>query len=120
MQLKKWDELPLEEVSPTLSRKLVWGKNVMVAHVYLKKGCIVPTHHHESEQVTQVFSGRLRLWVGEAGAEKEVTLTSGEVLVIPSMIPHKAEALEDTLDVDIFSPIRSDWLDGSDAYLRKK
>lgn len=120
MQLKKWDDLPWEEVSESLSRKLVWGKNMMIAHVHLKKGSVVPTHRHESEQMTQLVSGRLRFWVGEPGAQKEFVLNPGDVLVIPAMLPHKAEALEDTLDVDVFSPIRSDWLDGSDAYLRGK
>jgi quercetin dioxygenase-like cupin family protein len=119
MLLAKWDELKLEEVNPMLSRRLVWGKNVMVAYVYLKKGCIVPRHTHESEQVTQVHSGSLRLWVEEEGIEKEVTLFPGDVLVIPSMAPHRAVALEETLDVDTFSPIRHDWIQGTDDYLRR-
>ena len=119
MRLAKWDEVKLEEVNPMLSRKLVWGEKVMVAYVYLKKGCIVPRHAHESEQVTQIHSGSLRLWIEEAGIEKEVTLAPGDVLIIPSMAPHRAEALEETLDVDIFSPIRQDWIQGTDNYLRK-
>ena len=119
MQLKQWDALALEEVNPSLSRKLVWGEQVMVAYVYLKPGCIVPRHSHESEQVTQVHSGKLRLWLEEEGMEKEVTLMPGDILVIPSMVPHRAEALEETLDVDIFSPIRQDWIQGTDAYLRR-
>jgi quercetin dioxygenase-like cupin family protein len=119
MLLAKWDELKLEEVNPMLSRRLVWGENVMVAYVYLKKDCIVPRHAHESEQVTQVHSGSLRLWIEEEGIEKEVTLCPGDVLVIPPMAPHRAEALEETLDVDIFSPIRHDWIQGTDDYLRR-
>jgi quercetin dioxygenase-like cupin family protein len=102
-----------------LSRRLVWGNNVMVAYVYMKKGCIVPRHSHESEQVTQVHGGSMRLWIEEEGREKEVTLRPGDVLVIPSMAPHRAEALEETLDVDIFSPIRHDWIQGTDDYLRR-
>jgi quercetin dioxygenase-like cupin family protein len=120
MQFKKWEDVLLEEVTPLLSRRLVWGRNIMVAHVHLKKGCVVPAHQHESEQVTQVLEGCLRLWVGEGEQEKEVTVGPGDVLVIPSMVLHRAEALEDTLDVDIFSPIRTDWLTGSDLYLRRK
>jgi quercetin dioxygenase-like cupin family protein len=90
----------------------------MLAHVYLKKGCVVPRHSHENEQLTYVLDGKLRLWTGEEGAEREWTVSSGEVLVIPSNIPHRAEALEDTLDLDVFDPPRQDWLDGTDAYLR--
>ena len=120
MQITTWNDVPLEAVNSSLSRKLVWGENIMVAHVHLKKGSIVPLHHHLSEQVTQVVTGCLRLWVGDAGAEKQVDIKPGDVLVIPSMVPHRAEALEDTLDVDVFSPIRADWLDGTDSYLRKQ
>ena len=119
MLIAKWNELKVEEVSPALSRKLVWGEKVMVAYVYLKKGCIVPRHVHESEQVTQIHNGSLRLWIEENGIENEVTLSPGDVLVIPSMAPHRAEALEETLDVDIFSPIRHDWIQGTDSYLRR-
>ena len=90
----------------------------MVAHVYLKKGCVVPRHSHENEQVTHVLEGSLKLWTGEEGSEREWTIGPGEVSVIPSSLPHRAEALEDTLDVDILNPPRQDWLDGTDAYLR--
>ena len=119
MIIEKWAELKLEEVNPMLSRRLIWGEKVMVAQVYLRKGCIVPRHAHESEQVTQIHSGSLRLWFEEQGMEREVTLAPGDVLVIPSMVPHRAEALEETLDIDIFSPIRHDWIQGADTYLRR-
>jgi quercetin dioxygenase-like cupin family protein len=91
---------------------------MMLAHVYLKKGCIVPKHSHENEQLTYILEGALKFWVGEDGAE-EITVRAGEVLLIPSHVPHKAEALEETLDVDIFSPPRQDWLDKKDDYLRR-
>ena len=101
-----------------LDRRLITGDRMMLAHVYLKKGCIVPKHSHENEQFTYILEGALRFWIGDDGAE-EVVVRAGEVLHIPSNVPHRAEALEDTLDVDVFSPPRSDWLDGTDAYLRR-
>jgi len=114
----RWDEIPREHVSALLDRKLITGQRMMLAHVYLKKGCIVPMHSHENEQLTYILSGALRFWIGEDEA-KELVVAAGEVLHIPSLVPHKAEALEDTLDVDIFSPPREDWLKKTDAYLRK-
>ena len=115
----RWDDLPLEQVSALLHRKLITGDRMMLAHVYLKKGCIVPRHAHENEQLTYILEGALRFWIGEDEGETLV-VSGGEVLHIPSNVPHKAEALEDTLDVDIFSPPRQDWLDKSDEYLRGK
>ena len=113
----RWDEIPRETVSPMLDRRLITGDRMMLAHVYLKKGCIVPKHSHENEQFTYILEGALRFWIGDDGGE-EVVVRAGEVLHIPSNVPHRAEALERTLDVDIFCPPRQDWLDGSDAYLR--
>jgi quercetin dioxygenase-like cupin family protein len=115
----KWDEIPRETVSPLLDRKLITGDRMMLAHVYLKKGCIVPKHTHQNEQLTYILEGALRFWIGEDESQ-ELVVRAGEVLHIPSMVPHKAEALEDTLDVDVFSPPRADWFDGSDAYLRER
>ncbi len=113
-----WEEMPREELSETLSRRLITGERMMLAHVYLKRGCIVPRHQHDNEQLTYVLEGALHFWIGEDESE-EVTVRAGEVLHIPSMVFHKAEALEDTLDVDIFSPPRQDWIDKTDAYLRR-
>jgi len=117
-RLKSWENLPKERLNERLDRRLICGERVMLAHVYLKKGCVVPRHSHDNEQLTYVLEGCLRLWTGEEGAEREWTVGPGEVLVIPSNVPHRAEALEDTLDLDIFDPPRQDWLDGTDAYLR--
>lgn len=114
----RWDEMPKESVSPMLDRRLVTGERIMLAHVYLRKGCIVPRHQHENEQFTSILEGALRFWIGEDESE-EVVVRAGEVLHIPSNVWHKAEALEDTLDVDVFSPPRQDWLDKTDAYLRR-
>jgi quercetin dioxygenase-like cupin family protein len=115
----RWDDMPKEPLSDLLDRRLITGERMMLAHVYLKKGCIVPKHSHENEQITYILEGALHFWIGEDGAE-EVVVRAGEVLVIPSNVPHQAEALEDTLDVDIFSPPRQDWLDKTDDYLRQK
>ena len=115
----RWDDMPKERVSDLLERRLITGERMMLAHVYLDKGCIVPKHSHENEQITYILKGALHFWLGEDGQE-EVVVRAGEVLLIPSNLPHKAEALEDTLDVDIFSPPRQDWLDKTDDYLRRK
>jgi len=119
VRLFRWDQMPKEKVTDLLDRRLITGERMMLAHVYLKKGCIVPKHQHENEQLTYVLEGALRFWIGEDGKE-ELVVGAGEVLHIPSNIPHKAEALEDTLDVDVFSPPRWDWLNGTDTYLRQK
>jgi quercetin dioxygenase-like cupin family protein len=114
----RWDELPKEPLNPELSRRLISGERLMVAQVFLDKGCVVPQHAHENEQLTYIVEGGLRFWLGDDESEV-VDVMAGEVLHIPPNLPHKAEALEDTLDVDVFSPPRQDWLDGSDAYLRR-
>jgi len=115
----RWADIPKEPLSNVLERRLITGERVMLAHVYLKKGAIVPRHSHENEQITYILEGGLRFWIGEDEAEV-IDVLPGEVLHIPSHVPHKAEALEDTLDVDIFSPPRQDWLDKTDDYLRQK
>ena len=114
----RWDDIPKEKLNDRLERRLVTGERIMLAHVYLKKGCIVPKHTHENEQLTYILEGALRFWIGDDESQ-ELIVRAGEVLHIPSMVPHKAEALEDTLDVDIFDPPRQDWLNKTDAYLRK-
>ena len=114
----RWDSMRKERVSDMLERRLITGERMMLAHVYLKKGCIVPKHSHENEQLTYILEGALKFWIGEDGSE-EITVRAGEVLLIPSHVPHKAEALEETLDVDVFSPPRQDWLDKKDDYLRR-
>jgi quercetin dioxygenase-like cupin family protein len=113
----RWNDLPAEPLKGGISRRLVTGERMMIAHVYFKKGDDVPRHSHDNEQITYVLEGALQFWLGEQG-ERELTVRAGEVLVIPSGLPHRALALEDTLDVDIFNPPRQDWLAGTDAYLR--
>jgi len=118
MDVLSWDKVPVEKVTDQISRQLVTGKNEMMARILLQRASVVPTHSHESEQITFVQDGALRLWIGET--EEEVTVRSGEFIVIPPNVPHRAEALEDTVDIDFFSPIRQDWLDGTDTYFHRK
>ncbi|MBA3715459.1 MAG: cupin domain-containing protein [Pyrinomonadaceae bacterium] len=115
----KWNDIPKEQLTDSLARRLITGDRMMLAHVYMKKGCVIPRHSHENEQLTYILEGALHFYIGEDEKE-EITVRAGEVLHIPSNIPHKAVALEDTVDVDIFSPPRQDWLDKTDDYLRQK
>ncbi len=117
-QLYSWDDMPLESLNPQLDRRVISGERMMISQVLLKKGCVVPQHSHDNEEISYIVSGALRFLLGDK-QEDEVIVRSGDVLVIPSNLPHSAEALEDTVDVDIFCPPRADWLDGSDGYLRQ-
>lgn len=110
-----WDSLPWETVTDSIRRRLVTGNDMMIAQVFLDKGAVVPRHSHLNEQITYIVQGALRFRLGES-LEREVIVRAGEVLHIPAHVPHEATALEDTLDVDLFSPPRADWLDGSDSY----
>ena len=110
VRLHRWDEIALEKVTEMVSRKIVTGEREMLAQVYLKRGCLVPMHAHESEQMTYILQGALRFLIeGE-----EITVREGEVLHIPSRVPHQSEALEDTLELDVFSPIRAEWVEAVD------
>lgn len=111
--------MPKDTLKPDLTRRLITTERMMLAHVYLEKGCIVPLHSHENEQLTYILEGALRFWLGDDESEV-VDVAAGEVLHLPPWLPHKAEALATTLDVDIFCPPRQDWLEGSDTYLRHK
>jgi quercetin dioxygenase-like cupin family protein len=111
-----WDTLPAEQLNPLLSRKIISGERTMIAHIYLKKGCVVPAHSHDNEQMTYILKGALKFTVNG----REILLTEGQVMHIPSNVVHAAVAVEDTLDVDVFCPPRQDWLDKTDAYLRGK
>ncbi len=109
-----WAAIPVEELNPLLQRQFIVGRDIMIARVLLKKGCIVPEHSHHNEQITYILEGALKFWIGG----KTIIVKAGEVLTIPPNLPHKAEALEDTVDLDVFTPPRQDWIAGSDAYLR--
>ena len=115
MQLLAWEGVKKEVLNDKLWRKVVSGEKVMVAQLWLFKDCVVPLHRHESEQISLVLQGALKFEL----EGREVMVRGGEVLVIPSNVLHSALAIEDTMGIDVFSPIRHDWLDGTDSYLRK-
>ncbi len=112
-----WSELEWEEVVPGIRRRIVNGDGMMMAQVFLDEGAVVPKHQHVNEQFTYILEGALHFWLGD-DLEREVVVRAGEVLHIPANVPHKAEAIEDTLDLDVFHPPRADWLDGTDTYFR--
>ncbi len=114
LQYIPWHTVPLEDLNPLLQRQFVVGQGIMLARVLLKKGCIVPLHSHHNEQLTYIVEGALKFYIDG----KEITVHAGEVLCIPSNMPHKAEALEDTVDLDVFTPPREDWINKTDRYLR--
>ena len=118
----RWEDIRREKVTDDIGRRLFTGKRMMLAQVYLDEGAIVPWHSHENEQLTWVLEGALKFWIGEEGTAdvREVVVAAGDVLFIPSSVPHKAEALADTLDVDVFSPPRQDWLDHTDTYFHDR
>jgi len=114
-KLYHFDAMPFEEMNELVSRRYIVGKNGMLVHFYLKKGAVIPEHHHVSEQITYILKGSVKVF----SAGKEYHLKAGDVLVIPPNQPHRFLALEDTIDIDIFSPPREDWLRGDDSYLKK-
>jgi len=109
-----WDSIPLEELNPLLRRQFVVGQRIMLARILLKKGCIVPKHSHHNEQLSYILEGALKFWIDG----REIVVSAGEMLCIPSNMPHKAEALADTVSLDVFCPPRSDWINKDDQYLR--
>lgn len=113
-----WDDVPTEQVTPKMQRKLVYGEKVMVARMQFKDGFMVPLHHHENEQITSVITGTIRFWFG-ADKAQTFDLNAGEVVVIPPNVPHEALMIGDVEEIDTWAPIREDWLDGTDDYLRK-
>ncbi len=110
VRVHRWDEIALEKITEMISQKIVAGEREMLAQIYLKRGALVPMHSHESEQMTYILQGALKVIVGG----EVVTVREGEVLHVPSWISHQAEALEDTFELDVFSPVRQDWLHGED------
>ncbi len=114
----RWADVPQEILNPLLTRQFITGAQAMLARIDLKKGATVPMHSHSNEQISWITAGSLRFTLGVPGSESEVTVRAGEVLVIPANLPHAAEALEDTVDFDLFAPPRQDWISRDDAYLR--
>lgn len=116
LQYTGFDKIPVEALNPFIDRQFVHGEQAMLARLLLRKGALVPRHSHQNEQITYVLEGALRFTLGDG---QVITVRSGELLVIPANLPHAAEALEDTVDLDVFAPPRADWIAGTDAYLRK-
>jgi quercetin dioxygenase-like cupin family protein len=115
LQYVSWNSIALEDLNPLLQRQFVVGQEIMAARVLLKKGCVVPLHSHHNEQLTYILDGALKFWIDG----REIVVNAGEVLAIPANMPHKAEALVDTVDLDIFAPPRADWINQTDEYLRR-
>jgi quercetin dioxygenase-like cupin family protein len=116
LQYTGFDKIPVEHLNSLIDRQFVYGERAMLARLVLRKGAVVPEHSHENEQITYVLAGALRFTMGDG---RVMTVGAGQVLVIPSNMPHRAEAVEDTVDLDVFTPPRADWIAGTDAYLRK-
>ncbi len=114
----RWTDVPSEDVTPMLARRLISGDRVMLAQVKLEHGCLIPRHQHEHEQMTYVLRGALRFWLGDDESDERI-VREGEVLHLPSNVWHKAEAIEETTVLDVFSPPREDWLNRTDTYLRR-
>jgi quercetin dioxygenase-like cupin family protein len=114
----RWEDMPREKVTDMLERRLITGDRTMVAQIFLAKGCVVPKHSHDNEQISLILEGSLRFTLGEE-QDRTVIVKAGEVLHLPSNLPHRADALEDTVNVDVFTPPRQDWLDKTDDYLRQ-
>jgi quercetin dioxygenase-like cupin family protein len=114
LQYTPWHTIPLEDLNPLLQRQFLVGQDIMLARVLLKKGCIVPEHTHHNEQMTYILEGSLKFRIDG----QDIIVNAGEVLCIPSHMPHGAEALADTVDLDVFTPPRADWIGGTDKYLR--
>lgn len=111
---RRWDEVEREAINPQFERQLISGERIMLARIFLRRGAVIPLHSHENEQISWVLEGSLRFSL----EGREVVVAAGEVLTIPGGVPHAAVAIEDTVNLDVFSPPRADWLEKRDAYLR--
>src|SRR6266536_2572090 len=114
VKVYNWAQVDEEQMNPLVSRQVIHADNMTVARIRLRKGAVVPLHSHVNEQISVIEEGRLRFVI--AGEERIVT--SGETVAIPPHAPHTVEALEDSVAMDLFSPVREDWIRGEDAYLR--
>ncbi|MGA2071934.1 MAG: cupin domain-containing protein [Terriglobia bacterium] len=115
MELFSWEAVKKEVLNDKLARKVISGEKITIAQIFLAKDGVVPLHHHENEQISSGVTGAMRFEI----EGKEIVLRAGDVLVIPPNIPHRVVALEDSKALDVFSPIRVDWLTGNDDYLRR-
>jgi quercetin dioxygenase-like cupin family protein len=115
MQRYEWSAIETEQLNPLITRQVIHSETMTVAKLHLKQGCVVPEHSHPNEQISMMDQGVLRFIIGG----EEVIVRAGQALRIPPGIPHSAEALEDSIATDLFSPPREDWIRGDDAYLRR-
>lgn len=115
MKLHDWATIEREQMNPEFARQVIHGDNMTVARVYLKKGSIVPRHSHANEQIMLLLEGKLKFIFDD----REIIVQPGQNLQIPGHEPHGVESLEDSVALDLFSPVREDWIRGDDAYLRK-
>lgn len=118
VQKINWDSVPVEQVNPSMQRKIVTGKKMMIAKMKFKDGFLVPLHSHENEQITNVISGTIRFWFG-ANKDQVMDLHAGDIVVIPGNLPHEALMIGEVEEIDSCAPPREDWLNGTDHYLRK-
>lgn len=118
LEKMNWENVATEEVTPSMQRKIVTGEKLMIAKMKFKDGFLVPLHEHIHEQITQVISGQIRFWFGK-NKDQVMDLFAGDVVVIPSNLPHEALMIGDVEEIDTWSPPRQDWLDKTDDYLRK-
>ena len=111
----RWNEVGKEQINPLLARQAIHGEVMTVARLEMSTGCVVPEHSHHNEQISMVEKGRVKFTV----SGKAVILSAGEMLhILPNQV-HSAEALEDAVAVELFSPRREDWIRGDNTYLRK-
>jgi quercetin dioxygenase-like cupin family protein len=115
VDVKRWSEEPVEQLSATIGRQLIHTETMTLARVLLARGAVVPLHEHENEQIATVLEGRLRFVVD---ADERI-VAAGESVALAANVPHEVEALEDSVVLDVFSPVREDWRRGEDAYLRR-
>ena len=115
MEVLRWSEWPVEQLSPAIGRQMAHTETMTVARIILAQGALVPLHEHPNEQITNVLEGRLRFVLGD----EEQIVGAGATVLIPANVPHLVEALEDSIALDVFSPVREDWVRGDDAYLRR-
>jgi quercetin dioxygenase-like cupin family protein len=111
----RWSNITPEQINPSILRQYITADNVTIARFELKRGGVVPRHAHANEQVSLVLSGALLFRIDG----REVTIRGGEVMQIPGNVPHEVEVLDDALVIDVFSPIRQDWIEKTDNYFRR-
>ena len=115
VDVRLWNDEPVEQLSPLIERQMAHSETMTVARILLSRGALVPRHEHPNEQITTVLEGRLRIVLGE----EERIVSTGASVLMPAGVPHEVEALEDSIALDVFSPVREDWVRGDDAYLRR-